>query len=157
MPRITPYLWFESQAEEAADYYTAIFPDSKILHTQRYDEGAPLPAGTAMMITFELAGQQFLALNGGPHVAFNDAISFYINCTSQEEVDHYWRRLSDGGEEGPCGWLKDRYGVSWQVIPEVLPELLGDADPEKAGRAMQAMLGMKKIDIQGLRDAHAGR
>lgn len=157
MQRITPYLWFDNQAEQAAAHYTSIFPDSRLVHVQRYGEGAPLPAGTVMMAVFELGGQRFMALNGGPDHPFTDAISFYVDCTSQEEVDYYWQRLSDGGQEGPCGWLTDRFGVSWQVIPDVLPELLGDPDPEKAGRAMQAMLGMKKIDIGALRDAHAGK
>lgn len=157
MQRITPYLWFESQAEEAANHYISIFKNSRIVDVQRYGEGAPLPAGTVMMVTFELEGQRFMALNGGPHATFNEAISFYVSCQTQDEVDQLWHRLSDGGEEGPCGWLKDRYGLSWQIIPDVLPELLTDSDPEKAGRAMQAMFGMKKIDIQGLRDAHAGR
>jgi predicted 3-demethylubiquinone-9 3-methyltransferase (glyoxalase superfamily) len=157
MQRITPYLWFESQAEEAANHYVSIFPDSKIVDVQRYGEGAPVPAGTVMMVTFELQGQRFMALNGGPQFTFNEAISFYVDCATQREVDEFWARLSDGGEEGQCGWLKDRFGVSWQVIPEALPRLLTDPDPEKAGRVMQAMFEMKKIRVQDLQDAYEGR
>jgi predicted 3-demethylubiquinone-9 3-methyltransferase (glyoxalase superfamily) len=155
MQKITPHLWFESQAEEAANHYISIFPDSKIVETQRYPEGAPMRAGTVMTVTFDLAGQRFVALNGGPEFTFNEAVSFHVSCRTQQEVDEFWRRLSDGGEEGPCGWLKDRFGVSWQVVPEALPRLLADPDPGRANRVMQAMLGMKKINIKGLEDAYA--
>lgn len=154
MQKITTHLWFEHQAEEAAAFYTSIFKDSAIVDVARYGPGAPIPEGTAMTVTFQLAGQRFLALNGGPHEPFTDAISLLVSCESQQEVDELWGRLSDGGQEGPCGWLKDRYGVSWQIIPEALPELLTDPDPARAQRVMQAMLAMKKIDIAGLRRAY---
>jgi predicted 3-demethylubiquinone-9 3-methyltransferase (glyoxalase superfamily) len=154
MQKITPYLWFESRAEEAANHYVSSFPNSKIVDVQGYGEGAPLPAGTVMMVTFELQGQRFKALNGGPLYTFNEAISFYVDCASQEEVDEFWARLSDGGEQGPCGRLKDRFGVSWQVIPEALPRLLADPAPERAGRVMQAMFEMQKIDIKDLQHAY---
>jgi predicted 3-demethylubiquinone-9 3-methyltransferase (glyoxalase superfamily) len=146
MQRITTFLWFDNQAEEAANLYTSIFPNSKVVDVQ------------PMMVTFELDGQRFMALNGGPQFTFNEAISLYVNCADQAEVDELWERLTaDGGQPGQCGWLKDRYGVSWQIIPTALPELMGDPDPEKSGRVVQAMLGMQKLDVQGLRDAHAGR
>jgi predicted 3-demethylubiquinone-9 3-methyltransferase (glyoxalase superfamily) len=151
MQKITTHLWFAHQAEEAATFYTSVFNNSKILDVSRYGAGAPLPEGTVMTVSFQLEGQQFIALNGGPHQPFNDAISLLVNCESQQEVDELWERLSDGGEEGPCGWLKDRYGLSWQIIPGVLSQLLTDPDPAKAQRVMQAMLAMKKIDIAELR------
>jgi predicted 3-demethylubiquinone-9 3-methyltransferase (glyoxalase superfamily) len=157
MQKITPYLWFDGQAEEAAGYYTSIFKNSHVVDLKRYGEGGPMPAGTVLTATFEIEGQQFVALNGGPDFTFNEAISFQVDCKTQEEVDDLWERLSDGGEKGPCGWLKDRYGVSWQIVPTVLRELLDDPDPEKSGRVMKAMLGMGKIDTQGLRDAYEGR
>jgi len=155
MQKITTYLWFDEQAEEAATFYTSLFADSRILDVQRYPEGAPRPAGTAMSVTFELAGQRYIALNGGPAHTFNEAISLFVDCESQEEVDALWDRLTDGGEEGQCGWLKDRYGLSWQIIPRDLPELLSTPDPDAAGRVVQAMLGMRKIEVRGLRDAAA--
>lgn len=157
MQKITPYLWFDGQAEEAANHYTAIFANSRITGVNRYGEAGPLPAGTVMTVTFELEGQQFVALNGGPEFTFNEAISFYVDCRTQDEVDELWERLSEGGQQGPCGWLKDRYGVSWQIIPAALGEMVGDPDPEKSNRVMKAMLGMSKIDIRGLRDAYEGR
>jgi predicted 3-demethylubiquinone-9 3-methyltransferase (glyoxalase superfamily) len=155
MKKITPYLWFENQAEEAANYYASIFKNSKIHEIQRYGEAGPGPAGSAMIVTFELEGQDFIALNGGPQFKFNEAISFYVDCKTQEEVDELWAKLSAGGEEGPCGWLKDKYGLSWQIIPTTLTELLSDPDPEKAERVMKAMLQMSKIDIEGLKKAYA--
>jgi predicted 3-demethylubiquinone-9 3-methyltransferase (glyoxalase superfamily) len=154
MPRITPYLWFDDQAEEATNFYASVFKNSKVLDVKRYGEAGPGPKGTVMIVTFELEGQEFIALNGGPQFKFNEAISFYASCTNQEEVDELWERLSEGGEQGPCGWLKDKYGVSWQIIPTALTDLLSDTDPDKANRVMSAMLEMKKIDIQGLKDAY---
>jgi predicted 3-demethylubiquinone-9 3-methyltransferase (glyoxalase superfamily) len=154
MQKITPYLWFDNQAEEAANFYTSIFSNSKVGEVQRYGEGGPGQPGSAMIVTFELEGQQFVGLNGGPQYKFSEAISFYVNCQTQEEVDEFWQKLSEGGEEGPCGWLKDKYGISWQIVPTVLTELLSDPDPEKAGRVMQAMLQMSKIKISGLREAY---
>jgi predicted 3-demethylubiquinone-9 3-methyltransferase (glyoxalase superfamily) len=158
MQKITPFLWFESQAEEAAEYYVSIFDNSRILNVERYGEAGPGPEGTAMTASFELEGQQFIALNGGPDHNFTDAISFHVNCQTQDEVDALWAKLTaDGGQPGPCGWLKDRYGVSWQIIPSALPELLGDPDRERAGRVMKAMLSMSKIEIKGLREAYEAR
>ncbi len=154
MQKITPFLWFDNNAEEAAELYVSIFKDSRILSVSRYGEAGPGPAGSAMSVTFELEGQQFMALNGGPQYKFTEAISLFVHCTTQEEVDDLWERLSAGGEEGPCGWLKDRYGLSWQIVPSVLGEWLGDEDAEKAKRVMQAMLQMKKLDIQRLKQAY---
>ncbi len=154
MQKITPFLWFDNNAEEAAELYVSIFRDSKILSVSRYGDAGPGPAGSAMSVTFELEGQQFMALNGGPQYKFTEAISLFVHCTTQEEVDDLWARLSAGGEEGPCGWLKDRYGLSWQIVPSVLGELLGDEDAEKAKRVMQAMLQMKKLDIRRLKQAY---
>ncbi|HEV2813597.1 MAG TPA: VOC family protein [Solirubrobacteraceae bacterium] len=156
MSSITPCLWFDTEGEEAAELYTSIVPNSRILHVARYGEAGPRPAGTAMTVTFELDGQKFVALNGGPQFKFTEAVSFQIDCTSQEEVDEYWSRLGEGGDESQCGWLKDRYGLSWQVIPTRLNELLGDPDPETSQRVMQAMLQMRKIDIATLEEAAAG-
>ncbi|MFF4159962.1 VOC family protein [Streptomyces sp. NPDC001678] len=157
MQKITPCLWFDDRAEEAATFYTSVVPGSRIVEIRRYGEAGPRPAGMVMTVEFELAGQRFLALNGGPQFTFNEAISLSVDCASQEEVDELWAELTDGGgEEGPCGWLKDKYGVSWQIVPRALPELLGDPDPVKSQRVMGAMLGMKKIDIQGLKDAYEG-
>jgi predicted 3-demethylubiquinone-9 3-methyltransferase (glyoxalase superfamily) len=155
MQKITPCLWFDTDGEEAATFYTSVFKHSRILSISLYGEAGPRPAGSVMTVSFELDGQSFVALNGGPDFTFNEAISFQVSCESQEEVDHFWDRLSEGGQEGPCGWLKDRYGVSWQVVPAALGELLGDPDPEKAQRAMKAMLQMSKIDIEALRQAAA--
>ncbi|GAA3585049.1 VOC family protein [Nonomuraea rosea] len=153
MQKITTYLWFDNQAEEAATFYTSLFGNSRIHHVQRYGDGGPGPAGTAMMVTFELAGQQFIALNGGPQFKFTEAISLFVDCGSQEEVDELWDKLTEGGEESQCGWLKDRWGLSWQIILRALPELMSSPDPVKAQQVMQAMLGMQKIDIKALEDA----
>ena len=153
----TTCLWFDTQAEAAATYYTSIFKDSRLGNVSRYGEAGPRPAGMVITAEFELNGQQFLALNGGPEYTFTEAISFQIPCADQDEVDYYWERLTaDGGQEGPCGWLKDKFGVSWQVVPTVLSTLLGDSDPEKSGRATKAMLSMGKLDIAALERAHAG-
>ena len=157
MPSITPSLWFDDALEEAAEFYTSVFPNSRIVDIARYGEAAPRPAGTVMVVTFELDGQKFIALNGGPQFAFSEAISFQVSCEGQDEVDHFWDTLSEGGQEGPCGWLKDRFGLSWQVVPAVLAALLSDPDPEKATRANRAMLSMGKLDIAELERAHAGR
>jgi len=153
MPTITPWLWFDTEGEEAATFYTSVFPNSKITEVTRYGSAGPRPEGTAMTVSFELDGQQFVALNGGPEFDFNESISLKVDCQDQAEVDHYWSRLSDGGQESVCGWLKDRYGLSWQIVPTALPELLSSPDPERAQRVMQAMLQMKKIDIDELRAA----
>ncbi|MEV0350066.1 VOC family protein [Nonomuraea sp. NPDC050680] len=153
MQKITTYLWFDNQAEEAAEFYTSLFEDSRILEVQRYGDAGPGPAGTAMMVSFELAGQRFLALNGGPEFTFTEAISLYVDCASQEEVDQLWAKLTEGGAESQCGWLKDRWGLSWQIVPKALPELLGNPDPAKAQQVMKAMLGMRKIDIKALEEA----
>ncbi|MEU0807632.1 VOC family protein [Streptomyces sp. NPDC005970] len=154
MQKITTFLWFDNQAEEAANHYTSIFDDSRIVDIQRYGEAGPGEAGTVMTVTFELAGQRFIALNGGPHFTFTEAISLSVDCATQEEVDELWARLGEGGEDGPCGWLKDKYGLSWQIVPRKLTELMSDPDPVKSGQVTKVMLGMKKIDIQGLVDAY---
>ena len=157
MSKIVPSLWFDLEAEEAANFYTSIFKDSEIVNVSYYGEAGPRPAGTVLTVDFKLFGQDFTALNGGPDFKFNEAISLLVNCESQDEVDEYWEALTaDGGEEGPCGWLKDKYGVSWQIVPTILGELLQDEDSEKANRAMQAMLKMKKLDIAALKKAHSG-
>ena len=155
MQKITPCLWFDTEGEEAARLYTSVFPSSKIGSIARYGSAGPRPEGTVMTVSFELGGQEFLALNGGPEYTFSEAISFQVFCETQEEVDAYWSKLSKGGEEGPCGWLKDRFGVSWQIVPTALPRLLGDPDAERSQRVMQAMLGMKKIEIAELERAAA--
>jgi predicted 3-demethylubiquinone-9 3-methyltransferase (glyoxalase superfamily) len=154
MQRITPFLWFDDQAEEAVELYTSVFRNSRVGTVTRYGKAGPGPEGSVMTVSFELEGLQFTALNGGPEFKFNEAISFVVDCRSQEEVDELWEKLSDGGEEGPCGWLKDRFGVSWQIVPTILPELLNDPDPEKAQRVTEAMLQMKKIDIGALKQAY---
>ncbi|MFJ9699832.1 VOC family protein [Streptomyces fradiae] len=154
--KITPYLWFDGQAEEAAAYYTSIFEDSRIVRVDRYPEGTPMPAGSVMTVEFELAGQRYVAMNGGPEFTFSEAISLSVGCEDQEEVDYFWSRLSEGGEEGPCGWLKDRYGLSWQITPRVLEDMMRDPDPAKSRRAAEAMMGMKKLDVRALRDAFEG-
>ena len=156
MQLITPFLWFDTQAEEAANYYVSIFPNSRILKIVRYGEAGPGPRDTVMTVSFEINGQQFTALNGGPQFRFSEAISFVVNCETQAEIDALWGRLSADGKEDRCGWLKDRYGLSWQLVPTVLPELLGDKDSARAQRAMQAMLQMRKLDIAALRRAHQG-
>ena len=148
MPKITPFLWFDSQAEEAANFYVSIFKNSKILGVSRYGEAGPGSAGTVLTVTFELDGQEFTALNGGPHFTFSEAISLYVDCESQQEVDELWAKLTAGGEESMCGWLKDKYGLSWQIVPRVLLELMQDKDPVKAKRVTEAMLQMRKIDIK---------
>jgi predicted 3-demethylubiquinone-9 3-methyltransferase (glyoxalase superfamily) len=155
MPQITPTLWFDTEGEEAATFYTSVFPNSRIVEIARYGSAGPRPEGMVMTVSFELDGQPFVALNGGPDFKFNEAISLEVSCNDQEEVDTYWSKLSEGGDEGPCGWLKDKYGVSWQIIPKVLPELLADPDREKSQRVMQAMLKMKKIEIDALERAAA--
>ena len=161
-PKITPCLWFDQQAEEAANCYVAIFPNSKITHISHFGEAGQeihgQEPGTVMTVAFELDGQPFVALNGGPHFKFNEAISFQIHCETQEEVDHYWEKLSEGGDPAAqqCGWLKDKFGLAWQVVPKVLLEMLDDPDREKANNAMSAMLQMKKLDITGLQQAYNG-
>jgi len=157
MQKITPFLWFDDQAEEAANFYVSIFRNSWILSVSRYGEGGPRPAGSAITVTFMLDGLEFQALNGGPQYQFTEAISLFVSAVGQEEIDHLWGKLtSDGGEPGQCGWLKDRYGLSWQIVPPVLGTLLGDPDPDRSSRVMQAMLGMGKIDIAALHAAHDG-
>jgi predicted 3-demethylubiquinone-9 3-methyltransferase (glyoxalase superfamily) len=155
MQNITPCLWFDTDGEDAANFYTSIFPNSKIQHIARYGSSGPRPEGTIMTVSFELDGQEFLALNGGPQFEFSEAISFQVSCKNQDEVDKYWNELSEGGEEGPCGWLKDKFGLSWQIVPTALPELLSNPDKEKAQRVMAAMLEMKKIEIDELERAAA--
>ncbi len=158
MQKITPFLWFDNQAEEAVNLYTSIFKNSKIVKVVRYNEAGAaasgIPKGTVMTVAFELEGQKFVALNGGPHFTFSPAISFVVNCETQEEVDELWEKLSEGGEKQRCAWLKDKYGVSWQIVPTVLVEMLQDKDAEKAKRVMNAMLQMDKIDIQTLKKAY---
>jgi len=155
MQKITPCLWFDTEGEEAANFYTSVFPNSRIDDVARYGEAGPRPEGTVMVVSFELDGQKFIALNGGPEFTFSEAISFQVSCETQEEVDAFWSKLSAGGEEGPCGWLKDKFGVSWRIVPTALPRLLGDPDREKSKRVMQAMLEMKKIEIDALERAAA--
>src|SRR5436190_12739857 len=154
--KLTPNLWFDTEAEEAAEFYTSIFKNSRIVSKAHYTEAGPRPAGTVMTVEWELDGQRFVGINGGPQFKFDEAISFQISCKDQEEVDYYWDRLTEGGEEGPCGWLKDRFGLSWQVVPTGMAELLGDPDTERATRAMKAMLQMKKLDLDALREAADG-
>ncbi len=154
--RITPNLWFDTEAEEAAAFYISVFRNSRIVNVAHYTEAGPRPAGTVMVVEFELDGQRFVAINGGPEFTFDEAISLQINCETQEEIDYYWGRLSEGGQEGPCGWLKDRYGLSWQVTPTGMKEVFNDSDPKRAERAMEAMLGMGKLDIAELRRAADG-
>lgn len=151
MQKIVPFLWFDTQAEEAALFYTSIFSDSKITNIARYSKAGPGAEGSAMTVNFRLEGQEFIALNGGPQFKFNEAISMFVNCQGQAEVDELWAKLTEGGEEGPCGWLKDKYGVSWQIVPKGLLELLRHPNPETAQRVTQAMFQMKKIDMDVLR------
>jgi predicted 3-demethylubiquinone-9 3-methyltransferase (glyoxalase superfamily) len=153
VPKITPNLWFDTQGEEAAEFYVSVFPNSKVTKVTHYGEAGPRPAGMVLTVEFVLDGQEYTALNGGPEFTFDEAVSLLVNCADQEEVDYYWAKLSEGGEEGPCGWVKDRYGLSWQVCPTALIEMLDDPDTGRAQRAMQAMLGMKKIDIAALQAA----
>ena len=157
MQKITPFLWFDGKAEEAMNFYTAIFKNSKVVNIMRYGEVGPGPKGTVMAATFQLDGQEFTALNGGPMFTFSPAISFFVSCKTQEEVDELWEKLSEGGEKQRCAWLKDKYGVSWQIVPTVLGELLQDKDPEKSKRVMNAMLQMDKIDIKSLKQAYEGQ
>ena len=151
--RVTPNLWFDTQGEEAANFYCSIFPNSRIVSVARYPEGAPGPAGEVMTVEYELDGQRYVHINGGPAFTFSEAVSFQINCADQAEVDYYWDKLLEGGEESMCGWLKDRYGFSWQVVPAGMEELFSDSDPGRAQRAMQAMLSMKKLDVAEMRRA----
>jgi predicted 3-demethylubiquinone-9 3-methyltransferase (glyoxalase superfamily) len=154
MQKITPFLWFDNQAEEAMNFYVSIFKNSKVLSVNRYGDGAPAPKGTVMTANFQLDGQEFTALNGGPMFKFSPAISFVVHCETQAEVDEYWEKLSAGGKENQCAWLDDKFGVSWQIVPDILIELLSDTDPVKSGRVMQAMLQMTKIDIAALKRAY---
>jgi len=157
MQKITPFLWFDSKAEEAMNFYLSIFKNSKVGRVTRYGEGGPGPKGTVMSATFQLEGQEFMALNGGPQFTFTPAISFFVNCETQQEVDELWEKLSESGRRERCGWLKDKYGLSWQIIPSALGKMLGDKDPEKSKRVMQAMLQMDKIDIKRLQEAYEGK
>ena len=154
--RIVPNLWFDTEAEEAANFYISVFDHSRIVNVTHYPEGAPREAGMVMTVEFELDGHHFVGINGGPDFKFDEAVSFEIDCETQEEIDYYWEKLSDGGSEGPCGWLKDRYGLSWQVVPTGMEELFADPDPKRAERAMAAMLKMGKLDIEELRKAADG-
>lgn len=154
MRKITPCLWFDNQAEEAMNFYVSLFKNSRILSLTRYGEGGPGPQGTIMTASFQLDGQELMALNGGPYFKFTEAISLFVNCETQAEVDELWDKLSEGGEKEQCGWLKDRYGLSWQIVPTALGEMLGDPDPRKSQNVMQAMLKMTKIDIDALRHAY---
>ena len=156
MPKTIPCLWFDGQAEQAAEHYLTIFPDSKILEVTHYGPASPGVEGAVMTVSFSLDGQEYVGLNGGPQFTFNEAISFQIHCSDQAEVDHYWNKLSDGGEEGPCGWLKDRFGVSWQVVPTALFDLITDPDSERAQRATAAMMQMQKLDVAALQRAADG-
>jgi predicted 3-demethylubiquinone-9 3-methyltransferase (glyoxalase superfamily) len=154
--QITPFLWFDDNADEAVNFYLSIFKDSRLLDTKRYGETGPGPKGTIMTATFELNGQQFIALNGGPRYKFTEAVSFVVKCETQEEIDYYWDKLLDGGEPQRCGWLKDRFGLSWQIVPAQLSELFGGNDPQRAGRVMQAMMQMVKFDIAKLKQGYDG-
>ena len=154
--QITPFLWFDDNADEAVNFYLSIFKDSRLLDATRYGEAGPGPKGTIMTATFELNGQQFIALNGGPRFKFTEAVSFVVKCETQEEIDYYWDKLLDGGEPQRCGWLKDRFGLSWQIVPAQLSELFGGNDPQRAGRVMQAMMQMVKFDIAKLEQAYDG-
>jgi len=158
MQKITPFLWFDNNAEEAAQFYTSIFKDSKILNVSRYGDAGPGPKGSVMVVSFQLAGQQFTALNGGPRFKFSEAFSFVVNCENQQEVDEYWRKFTAaGGQESMCGWLKDKFGFSWQIVPTALGKLMGDKDPQRASRVMEALLKMRKIDIATLEQAMEGK
>ncbi|GIK77369.1 MAG: VOC family protein [Acidobacteria bacterium] len=154
--KITPNLWFDTEAEEAARFYVDVFPDGKVHSVSRYPEGAPGPAGEVMTVEWEVLGMRFVGINGGPRFEFDEAVSFMIGCKDQDEVDYYWGRLAEGGTESRCGWLQDRYGLSWQVVPEGMDEIFSDPDPTRAERAMQAMLKMRKLDITALRAAADG-
>ena len=153
MPKITPNLWFDTEAEEAADFYISVFKNSRVVNVARYTEAGPREAGMVMTVEFELDGQRFVGINGGPQFTFDEAVSFQIDCDTQDDVDYYWERLSEGGKEGPCGWVQDKYGLSWQVVPTGMDELFADPDPERARREMEAMLKMSKLDIAALQSA----
>ena len=155
--KITTFLWFDNNAEEAVNFYTSIFKNSKILNTARYGDAGPGPKGSVMTIAFALDGQEFTALNGGPHFKFTEAISLVVHCQTQEEVDYFWEKLSEGGQKVECGWLKDKFGLSWQIVPDVLLELIQDSDSQKTQRVMKAMMQMKKLDIKGLKQAADGQ
>lgn len=157
MQQITPFLWFDNQAEEAANFYTSVFKNSKIGAITRYGAGGPGPEGQVLTISFQLNGQEFVALNGGPQFKFTEAVSFVVNCETQKEIDYYWEKLSEGGQESRCGWLKDKYGLWWQVVPNNISRLLADKDPEKSGRVMQAVMKMDKLDIAALEKAYEGK
>jgi len=157
MQKITPFLWFDDKAEEAMNFYLSIFKNSKRGRISRYGEAGPGPKGAVMVVTFQLDGREFMALNGGPHFKFTEAISLLVNCETQDEVDALWEKLSEGGAKGQCGWLKDKYGLSWQIVPTALGELMSDPDPEKSKRVMNAMLQMKKLDINALKQAYEQR
>jgi predicted 3-demethylubiquinone-9 3-methyltransferase (glyoxalase superfamily) len=154
MPNITSCLWFDTEGEYAANFYVSVFPNSRIVNVSRYGDAGPRPAGSVMTVDFELDGRPFMALNGGPEFTFNEAVSFVVDCADQDEVDHYWTKLSEGGEEGPCGWLKDRFGLSWQVVPAALGELASDPDPAKSQAVIKAMLGMRKLVVAELQAAY---
>jgi len=154
--KIIPNLWFDTEAEEAAEFYVSVFKSSRIVNIARYTEAGPRPAGTVMTVEFKLDGQRFVGINGGPQFTFSEAVSFQITCEDQNEIDYYWERLSEGGDEGPCGWLKDRFGLSWQVVPAGMDELFADPDPTRAQRAMEAMFKMRKLDVAALRHAADG-
>ena len=156
LQKIVPSLWFDTESEAAAEFYVSIFPNSRVVTVARYTEAGPREAGTVMTVEFELDGQRFVAIDGGPQFPFSEAVSFQITCETQDEIDHYWERLSEGGEEGPCGWLKDRFGLSWQVVPSGMDELFSDPDQSRATRAMEAMFTMRKIDVAALRAAADG-
>ena len=156
MAKITPWLWFDTEAEEAAAFYTSVFKNSQVLSVDRYGEAGPRPAGMVMTVSFELDGQEFVALNGGPNFTFNESVSFLIDCDSQAEVDYYWDRLCEGGEESQCGWLKDKYGLSWQVVPNAMDRMLGDKDPKRAARVMDVVMKSVKFDIKQIEAAYAG-
>jgi predicted 3-demethylubiquinone-9 3-methyltransferase (glyoxalase superfamily) len=157
LQKITPFLWFDNQAKEAMNFYVSIFKNSKRERISRYGEAGPGPKGTVMVASFQLEGQKFIALNGGPHFKFTEAVSFLVNCETQDEVDGFWEKLSEGGSQGQCGWLKDKFGLSWQIVPTILGELMSDPDPEKSKRVMTAMLQMKKLDINALKRAYDQR
>ena len=156
MRTITPFLWFNNQAEEAARFYTSVFKNSKILSVSRYSKAGPGPEGSVMTVEFELDGEKFVALNGGPQYTFSPAVSFVVNCETQQDVDHYWERLTEGGKEIQCGWLADKYGLSWQIVPTIVPELIRDKDPVKRKRVMEAIFKMVKLDVEGLKRAAQG-
>jgi predicted 3-demethylubiquinone-9 3-methyltransferase (glyoxalase superfamily) len=156
MPKLIPNLWFDTEAEEAANFYVSVFKNSRILYVAHYTEAGPREAGTVMTVEFELDGNRFVGINGGPQFKFDEAVSFQITCETQDEVDYYWEKLTEGGEESQCGWLKDRFGLSWQVVPTGMEEVFADPDPKRAERAMTAMFGMKKINVAALRDAADG-